>query len=185
MAMLCAPSDDDWTLRNDPETIRHWPSLVHSGVSARQQSVATLRGWGTPAWADQTSELRSTLQEVRMADSHLDQSFEQMVELQNFLYAFLGRLEAEKLKPGQDLTPLVKQIGLELPALLRGEPIVWEGHTTAHFAAHGGDAPVLAFVRPGHADAIGLVIGCIHTGRWTICLECGWIWCRIVVTRKF
>lgn len=119
------------------------------------------------------------------ADSQLDQSLEQMYGLQTFLYAFLGRLEAEELKPGQDLTPLVKEFGLELPGLLRGEPIVWEGHSTAHFAAHGGDAPVLAFVRPGHADAIGLVIGCIRVNKWVICLECGWIFCRIVVTRKF
>jgi hypothetical protein len=119
------------------------------------------------------------------ADNQLEQAFDQINELQTFLYAFLGRLEAEKLKPGQDLTPLVKEFGLELPPLLRGEPLIWEGHTTPHFAAHGGDAPVLALVRPGHVDAVGIVLGCIHSGRWTFCLECGWIWCRIVITRRF
>jgi hypothetical protein len=123
---------------------------------------------------------------VAAANSQLDQSFEQMYELQSFLFSFVGRLEADKLKPGQDLTPLVKEFGFELPSLLRGESLIWEGHTTPHFAAHGGDTPVLAFTRPGHADAVSnIVLGCIHVGRWTVCLECGWIWCRIVVTRKF
>lgn len=119
------------------------------------------------------------------ANSQLDLSLEQTYELQSFLHAFMGRLEAGKLKPGQDLTPLVKEFGLEMPVLLRGEPIIWEGHTTPHLAAHDRNAPVLAFVSPGHAGAIGLVIGCIHIGRWTACLECGWIWCRIVITRNF
>jgi hypothetical protein len=118
------------------------------------------------------------------ADSQLDKSLEQMHELQTFLFSFLERLEAQKLKPGQDLTPLVKEFGLELPAMLRGEPIIWEGHTTPHFAAHG-NAPVLSLVCPGHAGIIGIVLGCISVGRWHVCLECGWIWCRIVVTRTF
>ena len=79
------------------------------------------------------------------ANSQLDQSFEQMYELQSFLFSFVGRLEADKLKPGQDLTPLVKEFGFELPSLLRGESLIWEGHTTPHFAAHGGDTPVLHY----------------------------------------
>jgi hypothetical protein len=122
---------------------------------------------------------------VAQEKNQLDESLEQLNELQGFLYAFLGRLEAEKLKPGQDLTPLVKEYGLEMPAVLRGEPMIWDGHTTPHFAAHGKDTPVLALVRPGHADAVGIVLGCISAGRWTFCLECGWIWCRIVITRRF
>lgn len=117
--------------------------------------------------------------------NQLDQSLEQLNELQSFLYVLMGRLDTAKLQPGQDLIPLVKEYGLELPAALRGEPMIWEGHTTPHFAAQGKETPVIALVRPGHADAVGIVIGCIHVGHWTFCLECGWFYCRIVVTRKF
>ncbi len=120
------------------------------------------------------------------ANNQLDQAFEQMHELQTFLFAFADRLEPGKLKAGQDLTPLIREFGLNLPQLFLGEPLIWEGHTSPHFAARGGDTPVLAFVCPGHANAVGdIVLGCFHIRQWVICLECGWFWCRIVVTRNF
>lgn len=119
------------------------------------------------------------------AKNQLDQSLEQTFALQNFLYALGGRLEADKLKPGQDLTPMVKEFGLEVPALLRGEAIIWEGHTTPHHAAQGPNAAVFSFVRPGHADIVGIVLGCITIRNWHICLECGWFWCRIVISTTF
>ena len=44
---------------------------------------------------------------------------------------------------------------------------------------------VLVLVGPGHPDALGFTIGCIRIGRFKICLECGWFYCRIVIKGTF
>jgi hypothetical protein len=106
-------------------------------------------------------------------------------ELETFLHTFLGKLDPKKLKANEDLTPYVKQSGLRLPPALKGASITWEGSGESHMAVPGGDAQTLVFAHQGHPDAIGLVIKCVKVGKWSVCLECGWIWCRIVVTRRF
>jgi hypothetical protein len=115
----------------------------------------------------------------------LDESLGNVHELETFLHAFLGRLDAGRLKAGEDVTRYAQEFGLAVPAVLQGAAITWEGHEPSHGTAEAGRAQTLVFTRPGHPDAIGLVIKCVKIGKWKICLECGWFWCRIVVTRRF
>jgi hypothetical protein len=104
-------------------------------------------------------------------------------ELETFLHEFLPRLSAEDLRDGDDLLPYVEQFGLRPPDFLNGVDLTWDEST--HFEASAGEHDPLVLTRPGHPDAIGLVIYCVRWGRWKICLECGWFYCRIVITRRF
>jgi len=119
------------------------------------------------------------------ADHRLDACLNDTHELETFLHAFLEKLDEKKLKPGEDVTRLAEQFGLKPPAVLAGAPITWEGSGHAHYEAAGTRVQSLVLARPGHPDAVGLVIKCITIRGWRICLECGWIWCRIVVTKRF
>lgn len=112
----------------------------------------------------------------------LDASLEQVMELEPFLHELLGQLPDEGLEDGDDLLEHAKKLGVRIPQALEGSDLAWDAGG-AHAGHAGADALVL--VRPGHPDAVGLVIKCVRWGRWKACLECGWIWCRIVITRRF
>jgi len=43
----------------------------------------------------------------------------------------------------------------------------------------------MTLARPGVADAVGLTIGCIKINRFRVCLECGWLYCRVVIKGRF
>ena len=115
----------------------------------------------------------------------LDTCLNETHELETFLHAFLEKLDAGKLKVGDDVTQQVKALGLELPAVLKGATISWDGHGESRTHEAAGRTQTLVFVRPGDPEAVGLTIKCVRIRKWTVCLECGWIWCRIVVTRRF
>jgi hypothetical protein len=66
----------------------------------------------------------------------LNRSLDQMGELETFLHAFLTKLDARQLKPGEDVTRYVKQFRLKLPSVFKGATITWEGQGEQH--THGG-----------------------------------------------
>jgi hypothetical protein len=106
-------------------------------------------------------------------------------ELEAFLHPFLEQLPQQQLKLGEDVTRYAEQFGLELPATLKGAAITWAGQGEG--AEHGEAAreQTLVLAQPGHADAIGLTIKCVTIKGVKFCLECGWIYCRIVVKKRF
>lgn len=113
----------------------------------------------------------------------LDSLLEDTRELEDFLHALLPALDEKKLRQGDDVLHYAKKLKLAIPKSLRGMEVTWE---TEDVHAHRKAArDTLSLVRPGHADALGLVIKCVRVGKWRFCLECGWLWCRIVVTRRF
>jgi len=114
----------------------------------------------------------------------LDKTLASTQEVTAFLREFLERLPDEDLKQGDDLRNHVKRLGLTVPRELEGLEITWSGRDP-HTHCEAGDAGSLVVVGPGHPDAVGLVIKCIRVGKWHACLECGWFWCRIVLTRRF
>ncbi len=121
-----------------------------------------------------------------METSHaLDTCLNDTHELEAFLHAFLAKLDAGKLKVGDDVTHQAKELGMELPPMLKDATITWEGTGESHRHEAAGRSQTLVFVRPGDPQAVGLTIKCVKIRKWTVCLECGWIWCRIVVTRRF
>src|SRR5262245_58815334 len=119
------------------------------------------------------------------ATQKLDRTLEDTRELEAFLHALLPALDARKLRQGDDVLAHAKRLKLKIPDSLRNTEVTWEAETdhSNMLTKHGEGG--LSIVRPGHADAVGLVIKCVRIGKWRVCLECGWIWCRIVVTRRF
>lgn len=106
-------------------------------------------------------------------------------ELEDFLFALLPAATATRRKQGDDLLPFAKEQGLSVPAALEGMEITWDG--TARLTDDDlRNAPPISLVRPGNPQALGLTIGCIRIGRRIkVCLECGWLYCRIVIKGTF
>ncbi len=102
-------------------------------------------------------------------------------ELESFLHDFISQVTRRHPKPGEDVTRRAEELGLKVPAVLKGNPILWGG-----VESEQSDHPrTLVLVRPGNPEAIGLTIGCIRWGSVQICLECGWFYCRIVIKGTF
>jgi hypothetical protein len=117
------------------------------------------------------------------ANTKLDDVLDNVSEIEDFLHALLPALDERKLRQGDDVLGYAKAMKLKLPASLRGAEVTWEtDHSGVQHARRGGS---LVLTRPGHPDAVGLVIKCVRVRKWRICLECGWIWCRIVISRRF
>lgn len=116
------------------------------------------------------------------SDDRLANSLNDVLELEQFLHAFIGALTKRHLRPGEDVTHIVRELGLELPAALEEDgPIHWVGHEEEHDAQEDGKGRTLILARPGNANALGFTIGCITIRGRRYCLECGWLYCRIVV----
>ena len=117
------------------------------------------------------------------AKDRLDGVLEDTLELEDFLHALLPALDEQKLRQGDDVLGYAKKLKLKIPESLRGQEVTWETDHSHAPGKRGSDTVVLT--RPGHADALGLVIKCVKVKKWRFCLECGFLWCRIVVTRRF
>ena len=116
-------------------------------------------------------------------DTRLDLTLDDIFELEEFLFALLPAAAEQRPKHGADLLPYAKELDLSVPKSLQGVPITWE--RAARSAKDDVGGPVVSIVRPGNPAALGLTIGCTRIGKWKFCLECGWLYCKIVVTRRF
>jgi hypothetical protein len=105
-------------------------------------------------------------------------------EFAHFVREAEEKLHAAKLKPGEDLEPLLEKSGVKIPEWLRGSGITYE--TSATELAKS-DAGGLVIVTPGDPRIVEVRVFCICIRKWRVCvcLECGWIWCRIVIIGRF
>jgi hypothetical protein len=119
--------------------------------------------------------------EERLLDSLRD-----VRELETFLHDLLGNLTLRGIETarGEDLMRYVKVLGLSVPEAIRDMAVTWDTHHGLAEAGPGKESS-LVLVKPGHPDALGLTIGCVRVGRFKICLECGWLYCRIVIKGTF
>lgn len=114
----------------------------------------------------------------------LDIAFGDLAEIEAFLFPLMQLAATKKLKDGDDVLKVAMDAKLKVPELFKGGEMVWD--TTSKYSDHpSGGTSSISIVRPGNPLALGLTIGCIRRGKWRICLECGWFWCRIVITRRF
>lgn len=104
-------------------------------------------------------------------------------ELEAFLHELISPLAKRHPQPGEDLARYIEELKLTVPKALAGVPIRWAGK--ADSADEAADEQTIILVRPGIPGAVGLTIGCVHVGRVKVCLECGWIYCRIVIKGRF
>ena len=123
-------------------------------------------------------------------DTRLLTSLRDVREVEEFLHTLMLDLVAQRPKRGEDCLPHVERLNLNVPEALRGLDITWDGGTTPGRAAFAdadlGDRDPLSLVRPGDPSALGFTIGCIRIGRRVkVCLECGWLYCKIVIKGTF
>ena len=120
------------------------------------------------------------------ADDKLLRSLKDARELETFVRDLIVDLARRQVRPtqGEDITKYAKEAGIPIPEALRGVEMTWDSrHDFA--SADLAKGSVLVLVGPGHPDALGFTIGCIRIGRFKICLECGWFYCRIVIKGTF
>jgi hypothetical protein len=118
-----------------------------------------------------------------MATNKLDQLLENTKELEDFLHALIPALDTDKLHQGADVLSYARNVKVKIPDFLKGEKVTWEtedSHSTLQ-----KNAESITLVRSGNPAIVGLKIACVRAGKWRICLECSWLWCRIVLTRRF
>lgn len=114
----------------------------------------------------------------------LSMSLANVADLEDFMHELHERLGDRELKHGDDLTARASDLGVRIPGFLAGKPLVYEVHDHKE---HGIEGRALVLVRPsGETNPVAeLKIFCGRWNRYTICLECGWIWCRIVIYGRF
>lgn len=117
-------------------------------------------------------------------DTRLLTSLGDLREIEAFLHTLLPDLVSHRPKKGEDVLPYAKRLGLRVPAALDGLPMTWDGGARLD-DDDLGDLPGISIVRPGNPNALGLTIGCIRIGRVKVCLECGWLYCKIVIKGRF
>src|SRR4051794_34075221 len=118
------------------------------------------------------------------ATDRLDNTLQDAREIEHFLHSLLPALDERELRQGEDVLRHAKRLKLSIPEVLRGEDVTWEtDHSSYGKGGKGGDTLVIA--TSGQPDAVGLVIKCVNIKKWRFCLECGFLWCRIVVSRRF
>ncbi len=119
-------------------------------------------------------------------ETKLDNLLEDIHELEDFLHALIPALDKQKLRQGDDVLRYAKDLKLKIPKSISGLDITWESDTSISSHQHGRkDSESVVLVRSGDLNMVGLTLGCIRVGKWKICIECSWILCRIVVTRRF
>jgi hypothetical protein len=114
----------------------------------------------------------------------LRMSLANVADLEDFIHELHERLGERELYQGEDLTARASELGVRVPEFLTREPLVYEVHDHEE---HGIEGRVLVLVRPsGITNPVArFKVLCGRWGRYTICLECGWIWCRIVIYGNF
>ena len=114
----------------------------------------------------------------------LGMSLANVADLEDFMHELHERLGDRDLDRGEDLTARASELGIRVPELLAGEPLVYEVHDHEE---HSIEGRALVLVRPsGITNPVArFKVLCGRWGRYTICLECGWIWCRIVIYGNF
>lgn len=116
-------------------------------------------------------------------DDQMLTSLQNVRELEAFLLKLLESPGAHKLRHGENVLAHCEKTHVPVPDSLRGVEITWD--TETEFGKEFADGPPLVLVQPGRPDALGLTIGCVRFGRFKVCLECGWLWCRIVIKGRF
>lgn len=106
-------------------------------------------------------------------------------ELETFFHTFIAHAVKQHPKAGADVTPLLKEVGMTLPNALKGATITWASHDESEATHPDGPDRTLVYARPGEAAAVGLTIGCVRVGKHKVCLECGWLYCRVVISGRF
>ena len=101
-------------------------------------------------------------------------------ELEIFVYELLDKVRYRELPGGESLLPYAERAGVKVPLFLKGADVTRDSGT--QFEAEFGDSEPLVLMRPGRVQVVGEIKSfCFRIGRIIVCVECGWLLCRIVI----
>ncbi len=115
-----------------------------------------------------------------ITEDNTTSNFENLQQLEDFLHKLSDKLGSTKLRTGSDLTSYLKSYKLEAPGFLGSGKIVYEGY---HDELGKSKRKLVIVTKPDkeYTEPMARKIFCVRT-RWGVaCLECGWIWCRVVI----
>lgn len=105
-------------------------------------------------------------------------------DIQKFMEALGKSVSDQRFKVGQDISRNLEGAGIKIPKALRQAPLVFESHENNK--PRGRRRLVLITPPPkGTTAAARIRLVCISATirgrRVVICLECGWLFCMIVI----
>lgn len=179
------PLNDTHELKQDPSRTTPETSqtvAVHSRRAFLGAAAVGTAGLATPSLMPERATEPQAKQESGNTD--LAGCLSATSELAQFMRDAETKLRGMKLSAGQELEPALEKAGVKIPNFLRGSGITHETHSE-EFAKAGPNN--LVIVTAGDPTVVDIRVFCICSKRWRICvcLECGWIWCRIVIRGTF
>ncbi len=117
--------------------------------------------------------------------SRLVTSINDVRELEDFLYSLVPELARRKLRKDQDISPIVEELGLQVPECIRGSAITWPG---APRPIENDQEPGTVMVLARPAEGLGQGSYCLDIpiknppGVVRVCVECRfYLFCWITV----
>jgi|KBSSwiS6_1023812.scaffolds.fasta_scaffold00673_11 hypothetical protein len=101
-------------------------------------------------------------------------------DLESFLHDLSEKLESKKLKTGSDLSSYVKSQRISVPGILGDAKITYQGYSD-ELGKSKRKLVIVTKPDKNYPEPIARKIFCIKVRSVVACLECGWIWCRIVI----
>jgi hypothetical protein len=116
-----------------------------------------------------------------------------MSEFQHFIFELSNHLGGTALELDEDLLQRALALKIPIPAFLQDVNTPAEGSSETSQESKNLEplvlvSPGLASKSPGQSTSSvvqEIKVLCGRVGRWTVCLECGWIWCKVTITRRF
>lgn len=116
-----------------------------------------------------------------------------MSEFQHFMFELSNHLGGTSLELDEDLLQRALALKIPIPAFLQDINTSAEG--SSETSQESKNLEPLVLVSPGLGSKSSgqltssvvqeIKVLCGRFGRWTVCLECGWIWCKITITTRF
>ena len=118
-------------------------------------------------------------QVIKASDSKMATAAIEMEEVEKFLHTLSEKLDKKKIKSGADISSYMQSYKLKRPALFGEDKITY----TIHDEKDKNWKKLVIVTRPEkeYADPIARKIFCVKIGRVVACLECGWLWCQVVI----
>jgi hypothetical protein len=116
--------------------------------------------------------------------SRLANSVDDVRELGDFFYALAPEVARRKPRKGEDVSPIIKEMGLDVPDCLRGAAITWPG---ALRPTEKAGRAAIALARPAREEGLGSGEFCFDIpitepiGVVRVCIECRFFLCWITI----
>jgi hypothetical protein len=110
----------------------------------------------------------------------LDEALKSISQLEPLLKKILPLAKEKKIKSGGDLTNFIAENKIRIPAIFSGDRIYYEQYKP-EFEKSKNKLIILTKPNGNISNVLGIRIGCVTIRGRRVCLECGWLHCKIVI----